>query len=54
MTPVRKNYCCIHHGSGTRNNRKLSARVERDLNDPKKIISTIKREDTSEYAEKCA
>jgi hypothetical protein len=38
----------------TRNGRKLSAYVERDPNDSKKIISTRKREFTSEYADNCA
>lgn len=34
-TSVRKNYLCIHHGDSTQNNRKLSARVEKDPVNPK-------------------
>src|SRR4029077_611350 len=46
---VRKNYWCIYRGSDeTRDGRKRSAYVERDPNDSKKIISTRKREFTSE------
>jgi hypothetical protein len=45
-TPVRKNYCCIHHGTKTQNNRKLSESVERDPGNPKVIISSRKRDDT--------
>jgi hypothetical protein len=50
---VRKNIWCIHHGNLTRNDRKLSERVERDSESPKTIISTRKREDTGKWGKKC-
>jgi hypothetical protein len=43
---IRKHVWCIHHGDSTRNDRQLSARVERDSADPKQIVSTRKRDDT--------
>ena len=43
-TPIRKIYQYIHYGGATRNNRKLSNRVERDFDNPKIIISSRKRD----------
>jgi hypothetical protein len=52
-TPVRKNYWCIHHGTQTRNDRKLSENVEKDPANPKVIISSRKKEDTGANALSC-
>ena len=52
-TPIRKIYQCIHHGEATKNNRKLSDRVERDPDNPKVIISSRKRDDTQANALGC-
>jgi hypothetical protein len=42
-TPVRKNYWCIHYGTETRSNRKLSESIEKDSINPKIIVSFRKR-----------
>ena len=51
-TKVRKNIWCIHHGERTRNNRKLSERVEKDPI-TKEIISTRRRDDTGKNGKNC-
>ena len=52
-TKERRNFWCIHHGDKTRNDRGLSATVERDPNDEKIIISSRKRDDTHSWARRC-
>jgi hypothetical protein len=49
-TPVRKNYWCIHHGTKTQNNRKLSESVEKDPGNPKVIRFALPCQHTLEYA----
>jgi hypothetical protein len=51
-TKVRKNIWCIHYGERTRNDRKLSERVE---NNPitKEIISTRHRDNTGKNRKNC-
>jgi hypothetical protein len=50
---VRKNYWCIHHGSQTRNDRRLSENIQRDPANPEVIISSGKRDDTGANALSC-
>ena len=52
-TSLRKNYLCIHHRDKTQNNRKLSARVEKDPVNPDIIISSRKRDNTEANTLSC-